>query len=131
MDHRIEQLKNHPIQLTKPGLSTNKLSQPLTKQPSFKEILHSVNVQSSPLVISKHAQKRMIERNIHIEPGQWTKLEERLVEAKQKGLNDSLVVMDGATFIVNVRNSTVVTALSKDEARAQLFTNINGAILMD
>lgn len=123
MDHRILQLQNHPLTLQ----NRKKVQQ--TEQPkvSFKDTLH----QESHLVISKHAQKRLDERNITIQESKWHEIQQKVTEAKSKGIRDSLVVMNNAALIVNVPNNTVITAMNRNEANSQIFTNINGTIILD
>ena len=43
---------------------------------------------------------------------------------------DSLVIVDDLAFIVNVPNKTVVTAMNSRETEENVFTNINGAVIM-
>ncbi|MEK5443127.1 MULTISPECIES: TIGR02530 family flagellar biosynthesis protein [unclassified Fredinandcohnia] len=123
MDHRILQIQNHPLSLT----TRNKVQH--RKQPSisFKDTL----AKESELVISKHAQKRLDERNINIQDSKWKEIQTKILEAKTKGIQDSLVVTKNAALIVNVPNNTVITAMNRDEANSQIFTNINGTIILD
>lgn len=51
-------------------------------------------------------------------------------KAGQKGIRDSLVIVDDLAFIVNVPNKTVVTAMNSRETEENVFTNINGAVIM-
>ena len=123
MDHRILQIQNHPLSLQ----TKNKVQH--TEQPkiSFKEALEK----EANLVISKHAQKRLDERNISIQDSKWKQIQMKISEAKTKGIRDSLVVTNDAALIVNVPNNTVITAMNRDEANSQIFTNINGTIILD
>lgn len=123
MDHRILQLQNHPL-----SLQTKKKVQH-TDQPKilFKDALEK----ETSLVISKHAQKRLDERNISIQDSKWKEIQMKISEAKTKGIRDSLVVTNDAALIVNVPNNTVITAMNRDEANSQIFTNINGTIILD
>lgn len=50
-------------------------------------------------------------------------------EASRKGVRDSLVLMNNLAFIVSVPDRTVVTAMPVDEAGANVFTNIDGAVI--
>ena len=50
--------------------------------------------------------------------------------ARNKGINDSLVMVDSLAFIVNIPNNTVVTAIDKNETINNVFTNIDGAVIM-
>jgi len=47
-----------------------------------------------------------------------------------KGINDSLVLVDQLAFIVNIPNHTVVTAMNQTEADESIFTNIDGAVII-
>jgi flagellar operon protein len=55
----------------------------------------------------------------------------KMEEAKEKGIKDSLVILKDVTLVVNAPNHTVITALTRSEAHSQIFTNINGAIVID
>ncbi|WP_078434345.1 TIGR02530 family flagellar biosynthesis protein [Metabacillus halosaccharovorans] len=120
---QVKQVHSHPL-----GLITNKTN--VTKsQPSFKEVLGDVQNQS--LKISKHAQLRIQEREINISINEWNLIEEKIQEARHKGVTDSLIILQDAALIVSASNKTVVTAMNKEEAKSQIFTNINGTIIMD
>lgn len=121
MDHRIQQLQHHPL-----SLQSKKVNKPTEQTVNFKDVLQDV----VGIKISKHARKRLSERNIEITEDSWTKLQTKMIEAKSKGIVDSLVVMDHAALIVNTKNNTVITAMDRDEANSQIFTNINGTILI-
>ncbi len=90
-------------------------SAPKTTQ-SFDEIL-----------FSKHASKRLETRQIDMTQEQRDRLRDATHQAREKGMNESLVMVDNMAFIVNVRNNTVITAV-KDTNKA-VFTNIDGAII--
>ncbi len=99
---------------------------------SFESFLRpELEARNKGITISKHAQQRIQQRNLQIDERQWSQLEVKLAEARHKGLNDSLVLMDQAALIVNAKNNTVITAMDRDEAGAQIFTNINGAIILN
>lgn len=99
---------------------------PKKPKTSFSDVLAA----HTTLTISKHAKQRMVERNININESQWQQINEKVLEAKQKGVTDALVVVDEATLIVSAKNNTVVTALDKAGAQEKIFTNINGTILL-
>lgn len=83
-----------------------------------------------PLKISKHANERLVERNIHITNEEWDMVTSKVNEARLKGVNQPLVLMDQAALIVSAKNGTVITAMERSEAKNQLFTNIDGTILL-
>lgn len=86
---------------------------------------------ATQLTVSKHAQKRLQDRNITITEASWNKISEKVKEASTKGIKDSLVIMKNVTLVVNAPNQTVITALDRNESTSQIFTNINGAIVID
>ena len=98
---------------------------------SFQEVLSRTTEQNqvTELKLSKHAAGRLIERNIELSETQMERLQEGARNAGQKGIKDSLVIVDELAFIVNVPNKTVVTALDQTEARGNIFTNIDGAVI--
>jgi flagellar operon protein len=112
--------------LIRPGQSL--ISAPSPKQ-SFVEHLNQ-SMQPATLKISKHAAERLTERNIHISDAEWVHVSEKVTEAKLKGIKESLVLMDQAALIVSARNSTVITVMDRMEAKDQLFTNIDGTIVL-
>nr|WP_238938058.1 TIGR02530 family flagellar biosynthesis protein [Anaerobacillus isosaccharinicus] len=98
---------------------------------SFKTLLNAEIQDKLELKISKHAEKRLQDRGILINDRQWSEISVKMQEAKAKGVNDSLVVLKDAALVVSAKNNTVITALDRDEAKTQIFTNINGTILID
>ncbi len=90
---------------------------------SFDEILQDT---ASEVKFSKHAVKRLDERNISLSTNQKQRLDAAANQAMEKGMKESLVMLDDMAFILNVNNKTVVTALNPEQS---VFTNIDGAII--
>lgn len=85
---------------------------------------------SSILKFSKHATGRLNERNIELSDSQMTRLKTGMKAASEKGIQESLVLMDQLAFIVNVKNQTVVTAMDQKDTTQNVFTNIDGAVIV-
>lgn len=117
-------LSNSSIQLTNTRLK------PQIQQGFAKHLQNAVETKEG-LSISKHAQKRLSQRNIDIDPMTWAKIEAKVKEAKKMGVIDSLVITTDAALVISAKNNIVITAMGRDEAASQIFTNINGTILMD
>lgn len=96
---------------------------------SFQDILKNKTT-TGELKFSKHASVRLEQRGIQLTPGQMERLSDGTARAGQKGIKDSLVIVDELAFIVNVPNHTVVTAMESAEATTNVFTNIDGAVIM-
>ena len=97
---------------------------------SFEEILSDKITGESELKFSKHASMRLDSRNISLTPNQNMRLENGVKQASAKGIKESLVLVDSLAFIVNVPNKTVVTAMDQQETNSNIFTNIDGAVIM-
>jgi len=100
----------------------------------FEEVLRQKQTQSvldnSSLKFSKHAVNRLSDRNISLTDAQNVRLENGVKQASEKGITESLVLVDSLAFIVNVPNKTVVTALDQAETNSNIFTNIDGAVII-
>ena len=79
---------------------------------------------------SKHASARLVERNINLTNEQFERLENGTKKAEEKGINESLMIMDDLTFIVNIKSNTVVTAMDQESNNGNVFTNIDGAVIV-
>ncbi len=97
---------------------------------TFQEILKSKSEESTGLKFSKHASVRLEQRGIQLTKGQMDRLTDGTLKAGQKGIKDSLVIVDELAFIVNVPNHMVVTAMDSTDADTKIFTNIDGAVIM-
>jgi flagellar operon protein len=121
LDHRVHQV---PPQY---ALQFPAVEKKVVNNNSFKDIL----ADQEKLKISKHATQRLTERNINIDEKEWQLIETKMVEARKKGITDSLVVTNQAALLVSTKNNTVVTAMNREEANHKIFTNINGTILIN
>lgn len=123
----IEQLQDQylnrgqkPSQVVKNGLS-------------FQDILNQkTNERKAPaeLKFSKHATNRLVDRKIELTDSQLERLNEGTQKASEKGIQESLVIVDSLAFIVNIPNSTVITAMDQTETDENVFTNIDGAVII-
>ena len=115
-DQYLNQTKVSQGNVTKEGLS-------------FQDILQKQS-RSGEVKFSKHAAGRLMDRNIELTDGQRERLNEGAAKAEQKGIRESLVIVDGLAFIVNTKSNTVVTAMNSYDATENVFTNIDGAVIM-
>lgn len=117
----------HHVPLQPTIQNKQKLSTVTTPTQSFVDQLKQA---TNELKISKHANERIHERNIHISDEEWQHVTDKVLEARTKGVNQPLVLMDQAALIVSAKNATVITAMDRTEAKEQLFTNIDGTIVL-
>ena len=123
----IEQLQDKYLTLA--GKSTAKT---LTAEgKSFQEILEGSRAGAEGEVkFSKHAAGRLADRNIELTGNQIERLREGAQKAQEKGIRESLVIVDQLAFIVNIPNNTVVTAMNHGDTAENIFTNIDGAVII-
>ena len=108
-------------------------AQQVTPETSFQDILVQKQLQTEEtqeLKFSKHAIGRLEERQIDLSTDQLDRLQSGAQVAGEKGIKDSLIMVDQLAFIVNIPNQTVVTAIDQAEAKNNVFTNIDGAVIM-
>jgi len=97
---------------------------------TFADIYSSVrDISQSEIRFSKHATSRLSDRNIELSKNQLERLTSGTKQASQKGINESLVLVDDMAFIVNIKNNTVITAMDKNSSEENVFTNIDGAVI--
>lgn len=123
----IEQVKD--TYLTNRKIDGNNETQ---KNNSFEELLikASERTDSNEVMFSKHANERLASRNINLNDEQMMRLHNGIKQAKEKRINESLVMMDNLAFIVNIKNNTVITAMDQDTNDSNVFTNIDGAVIV-
>lgn len=97
---------------------------------SFRDILQEHIDTSLGVNFSKHAMDRVIERDIDLSVDNLERLNEGVKLAEEKGLNDTLILLDEAAFIVSVKNNTVITTVNKAEMTGNVFTNIDGTVVI-
>lgn len=99
---------------------------------TFQEVLQrkSEAGRTVELKFSKHAGARMSDRNINLSEEQMKRLEDGTRKANAKGIKESLMIMDDMAFIVNIKNNTVVTAMDSTINEENVFTNIDGAVIV-
>ena len=93
-----------------------------TNETSFTDVMNG-------LKFSKHAAKRLDDRQISLSEDQNKRLSEGVAKAGEKGVQDSLVMVDSLAFIVNVPTQTVITAMDEQETADHIFTNIDGTVI--
>lgn len=96
-----------------------------TPDKSFQQVL-----QEETLKFSHHAELRLKQRGIQLEPEQLRKIGSALDKAAAKGAKDSLLIMNDLALIANVRNRTIVTAMDGENLRDNVFTHIDSAVVV-
>lgn len=112
-------VKATPLQPNKTATSRTPLST------EFRDMLDA-----KVLKFSHHAELRMQQRGIQLQPESLSKILNAVEEAATKGAQDSLIVFRDIAMIVNVPSRTVVTAMDGGQMRSNVFTQIDSAIIL-
>lgn len=104
-------------------------TQQTSEGPSFRQVLEQT-ARKQELSFSKHAAGRVAQREIALSDTDMERLNEGLQIAKDKGMQDALIMMDGSAFIVSAKNSMVITALNSQELKGRVITNIDGTVIL-
>jgi flagellar operon protein len=109
----------HAITQTQEAAKTyqNKTATPV----NFRDILGQVQ-------LSKHAAMRLSDRELSLSGEQIKRVEGAITKANEKGIRDSLVLVDNMVLIVNVKSKTVITAMN--QSSDHVFSNIDGAVIV-
>ena len=103
---------------------------------SFEDVLRQQwkkndnSVTDGSLKFSTHAGERLRQRNITLSDEQMIRLQNGARKAEEKGIKESLVIMDSLSFIVNTKNNTVITAMEQSGDTDNVYTNIDGAVII-
>lgn len=98
---------------------------------TFAQLLRkSIEESNSQLTFSKHAIQRMDTRQIEVSPQLMAKMNDAVEKAQSKGVKEALILNEGTAFIVNVPSRTVITTMNGGEMKENIFTNIDGAVIL-
>ena len=108
-------------------------AQPIDKskahfQGNFNKVLEGAMHRQESVHFSKHAHTRLSDRKITLTGDQLSRVETGLSRAFDKGIRDSLVLVDGVALVVNVKSKTVITAMGN--GNDNVFSNIDGAVIV-
>ncbi|MFT8887920.1 MAG: TIGR02530 family flagellar biosynthesis protein [Ethanoligenens sp.] len=96
---------------------------------TFSQTLEVAREKENGIHFSKHALERLADRKVTLASSDMQKLNSAVDKAAGHGLRDSLVLLGGLAFIVDVPEKTVVTAMQVSEKTGGIFTNIDGAVI--
>lgn len=116
-------VNNQPISQQK---SQQKTAVP---QKSFSEVLSQIE-NKDEIKFSKHATNRLVTRNIELTDAELGRINSAVNKASSKGIKEALILMDNKVFIASVQNKTIITASTEEELKDNVFTNIDGAVIV-
>ena len=130
MTEAISKRKKQDVNATYNGPSFTEI---LSRQKSIDELIADrteETVVSGGIRFTKHADARLTQRDIRLTDEQMTRLEEGTRKASDKGIKESLVLVDDLAFIVNTDKKMVITAIDQNSSEDNIYTNIDGAVII-
>ncbi|MEA4934014.1 MAG: TIGR02530 family flagellar biosynthesis protein [Lawsonibacter sp.] len=118
--------------IQRPGFSNpSQLTKSESQKGAFGAILQQkLDQGTQPIQFSKHAIARAEERGIELTDTLIDKLTDSVEKAQEKGATNILAFDATQAFIINVPYGRVITTMSQDEMKENIFTNIDGAVLL-
>ncbi len=96
----------------------------------FGQILEKIQNKDEEIKFSKHATERLNSRDINLSLDEMNRLKSAFHKAESKGVKDALILMDDKAFIANINNKIIITTVNKEQLKDNIFTNIDGAVII-
>ncbi|WP_231701761.1 TIGR02530 family flagellar biosynthesis protein [Crassaminicella thermophila] len=114
----------HGIKTATPKISSKNISQ----SKSFAEVIDHITLKD--IKFSKHAIQRLEARKIKLDKKELIKINQALNKADQKGIKETLILMNNKAFVASVKNKTIITVALDENLKENVFTNIDGAVII-
>lgn len=123
---------NRPlIPVIKPNITPNtNQRQNVTPNQGFDSLLQQQIYRQTEVKFSKHALDRLQSRNIKLSTEDISKINDAVNKAAEKGVKEALIIMGNTALVTSIRNKTVITAATEENLKSNVFTNIDGAIII-
>lgn len=121
----IKQLENRLINSGELYKKENEIA-----KKDFEQVLDRIKKTNEDIIFSKHALFRMDNRNMQLTNTELEKLKSAINKAEDKGVKDALILVGDKAFIASIKNKTIITTLNKEQIKDNVFTNIDGAVIV-
>ncbi|WP_315077749.1 TIGR02530 family flagellar biosynthesis protein [uncultured Clostridium sp.] len=129
MSYRIINGQVYPVGAFEPIKNTNPKSIIQTEEKnSFKDVLNNVINKNEGFIVSKHAAERLDEINFTDKDMQ--EIEKGFQIAKDKNSKNSVILYKDTALIASIENRTLITAVEKERAKDNIFTNIDSVVIL-
>ena len=81
--------------------------------------------------LSVHAARRLKERGMEMDSGEFLKIKNAMEMLRNKGGQDSLIITGKGAYIVDVASNKIVTAMDKDSMNQYVFTKIDSTMIVN
>jgi flagellar operon protein len=78
--------------------------------------------------LSNHAAERL--SDINFTQSDYNEIEKGLEKAREKGSKNTVMLYKDVAIIASVQNNTIITAVDRDRAKENVFTNIDSVVIL-
>ena len=129
MGFRIVDGRAYPVGNFQSFSTENTLNQnKLKNNNSFKDILDKTIEKNRGYTLSKHATERL--KDINFNDQDMEAIEKGFKIAEGKGAKNSVMIYKDVALIASIENKTVITAVEKERAKENIFTNIDSVVIL-
>ncbi|WP_373898322.1 TIGR02530 family flagellar biosynthesis protein [Haloimpatiens sp. FM7315] len=127
MGYRVVNGKLYPVG-NLPEINKISKSEKSEKDLNFKEIYEKA-IRRDSFLVSKHAAERLRDRDIVFSKEDMETINKAINKAEEKGARECLILYKDTALITNIKNRTIITAVSKGEDM-KVFTNVDTVVLV-
>lgn len=95
---------------------------------SFKSYLDNEVNKRNSYKVSSHAEERL--KSLELSTYDLNKLNEGFNMAEKKGSKNTVILYRDIAFIASVENRTLITAVEKERAKDNVYTNIDSLVIL-
>lgn len=95
---------------------------------NFQQVLDNVVKKDDGFTVSKHAALRL--KEINFTQDDMKQIEKGFEIAKDKNSKNTVMLYKDVALIASVENKTIITAVEKERAKDNVFTNIDSVVIL-
>ncbi|MBC2455882.1 flagellar biosynthesis protein [Clostridium beijerinckii] len=98
------------------------------KEARFQDVLDSAKSKEQSFTVSKHAASRLNEINFTKED--MEQIQKGFKIAQDRNSKNTVMLYKDVALIASVENKTLITAVEKDRAKDNIFTNVDSVVIL-
>lgn len=98
------------------------------KEARFQDVLDGIKSKDQSFTVSKHAASRLNEINFTKED--MEQIQKGFKMAQDKNSKNTVMLYKDVALIASVENKTLITAVEKDRAKDNIFTNVDSVVIL-
>lgn len=110
------------------NVQNNSVKQNAKDKRSFEDVLNEVKGKNEGFTVSKHAAERLNE--INFTKDDMNEIEKGFQIAKDKNSKNTVMIYKDVALIASVENKTLITAIEKERAKDNIFTNVDSVVIL-